>query len=741
MHRSPTTRPRSLPRLLALAITLACLGGWPMPVAAHAELLQSTPTPNATLAEAPGEVTIAFSEPIDADNAFLDLIDSSQRRVDGIGPASVEADGRVVRSELPPLEPGIYTVSYQVVSTVDGHATTGSFAFRIDPTGAAAPPTTPATATSPSVDGLTIAARWIALASLLVALGSILSWWQLRRPTLELGGPPWRLVGAAALSAAVGVAAYLWLAGRPIIGDVADGLLPVWLDPAAPFGLSPFAVAMRLSLLAALAVGATALLGGRWSERARVVATAVLLAMALAGMSVAGHAASYGGPAFAVIDWLHLLAVAAWLGALPAVLLVARRHPSHGRTVLRRHGRVAMVAAPLVALTGIANSPLVLGASRDLVSSDYGNLLVAKASLLAVALGIGAVNHLTLRGRGRSATAALLAVELVVAAVAVSAAATMVTIQPASARPSVLTAPPVNPAHLFGEVGGTSLHATVNPPAVGSQAIQVSLTDADTGLPADDVESVMVELSPPAGSEAEVRSVELAPADDVPGLFGISGAFTSEVGDWTLEIAVRRDGADARFVFAIPVSRREPAEPVPPPDTGIDAPAPLAAVWSVLPPGLLGWLPAAVGLAAILLSWRLGPSSLRTGARVTLAGLVVVAGIGAATRSIVDAANAPVAALLDAPPPAPASVEQGEGIYLANCASCHGRDGLGDGPLVTVPAPGSLAEAVRDTGAAQLSYRIAYGVAGTPMPAFAGRLTRDVRWALGAYLRSRWAEP
>ena len=106
-----------------------------------------------------------------------------------------------------------------------------------------------------------------------------------------------------------------------------------------------------------------------------------------------------------MVDWLHMLAAAAWLGALPALLVLASRGRAAGGpgarplggALLRRHGGLALVAAPLVALTGIANSPLVLGTPRDVVGSDYGNLLLAKATLLAVALGVGAVNHLALR--------------------------------------------------------------------------------------------------------------------------------------------------------------------------------------------------------------------------------------------------------------------------------------------------------------------------------------------------------
>lgn len=747
MKRSPADRHRPSPRLrwaLACAVLLTLV--LPASVAAHAELIGATPTPNATLGAGPEEVTISFTEPIDPDTAFIDLLDASQVRVPGVGAVSVAADGRIVRASVPDLAPGIFTVVYQVVSIVDGHATTGQFAFRIDPTGAAAPPTVPVTATSPSVDLLTIAARWVALVALLVGLGGMVGWQNARGSGVEVGPPPSRLIGGAALVAAIGVVAYLVLAARPIIRAIGADLPPLWLDPAAAFGWSPFAVAMRVTIVTAVAAAGVSLVAGRWGGL-----VGVLLAIGLAGMSVAGHAASLGGPAFAALDWLHLLAVAAWLGALPALLVLARRLRVPGTTfvqaaapLLRRHGRIALIAAPVVALTGIANSPLVLGSSRDLVASEYGNLVVAKAGLLGVALGIGAVNHFALRGRGRAATVSLVAVELVVAAVAVSAAATMVTIQPASARQPVLTAPPVNPAHLFGEVAGMRIHASVNPPAPGPQSLQVSLTDAGSGLPVEDVERVVLVLVPPSGAPAEATTVELEPAASVPGLFGTGGTYTPDVGDWTLELAVERPTADvARLSFALPVSRQAAAEPVPPPSTGIGVPGPLAAVWAVLPPGALAWLPALLGLMLFAVTARSRASTSRSVARAALAGVVLVAGIGAGSRSLVDAANAPVGGALEPPPPSlsAAGIARGEGLYLANCASCHGREGEGDGPIVTEPAAGSIRAAVGEMSAAELSYRIAYGVAGTPMPAFAGTLTQDERWALVAHLRARWAEP
>ncbi|MDQ2689089.1 MAG: cytochrome c, partial [Chloroflexota bacterium] len=82
-----------------------------------------------------------------------------------------------------------------------------------------------------------------------------------------------------------------------------------------------------------------------------------------------------------------------------------------------------------------------------------------------------------------------------------------------------------------------------------------------------------------------------------------------------------------------------------------------------------------------------------------------------------------------------ADVERGEAIYRANCASCHGLALDGGGPVTTYPDAGPLDGAVAGASDAELSYRIAYGIAGTPMPAFAGVLTPEERADLIAYLR------
>ena len=743
MFRS--TRARRV--VLALFWIGALVSLAPSVARAHADLVEADPAPNGSVIEGPDRIRLTFSEPIDPGSATITLLDTQQRPVPGLGELEVTDDQLTVDAALPELEPGVYTVSYGVVSRVDGHATAGSYAFLVDPSGAAPPPADSAQESSPSVDGLTVAARGLALVGLLVAFGGLLLWANAGRPELESrdtpSQPPWRLIAVMSVAAGLGVIAYLWLAARPIEGTE-NGIT---IDPAAPFGWTPFAIAMRVTIVASLSVGIVSLVAARRHATGRwAVGTAIMLAVALAGMSLAGHVASIGGAAFAVLDWAHLVGVSAWLGALPAALVLAERVRGDRRgtfgAILRRHGPLALIAAPVVILTGVANSPLVLGSGRDLVASGYGNLLIAKAVLVGIALGIGAVNHLALRGRGRADVGLLVGVELAVAALAVMAAATMVTIQPASTRQPILNAPPVTPAHFFDVVGPSRVHLAVSLPAPGTQAYRVTVLNVVSGAPQPDVQRVFLTFTSPGEAGVPAQRVELE-EDPLGGLWIASGAYTPLVGTWDVGVVIRRQGSlDESLIFPVDVVEAGAAELGPPPDTGIGVPAPLGFAWGLIPEGALGWVPALAALAGLLVAWRLPAGRLRAVARWTAAAVLLLCVATAGSRTLVAAANAPTdSALAEQPLVSDADPERGRQVYLANCASCHGEAMDGVGPVGTLPAAGSIVPFVRSATDSELSYRISYGVAGTAMPAFAGGLTAEERSDLIGYLRDQAEAP
>src|ERR1035437_6918158 len=82
----------------------------------------------------------------------------------------------------------------------------------------------------------------------------------------------------------------------------------------------------------------------------------------------------------------------------------------------------------------------------------------------------------------------------------------------------------------------------------------------------------------------------------------------------------------------------------------------------------------------------------------------------------------------------------GKKIFELDCTQCHGPRGAGDGPRAheITPPPAAIGTAATMNGVSPaLIYRvISVGVAGTLMPAWAGMLSPDDRWAVATYVNS-----
>ena len=96
-----------------------------------------------------------------------------------------------------------------------------------------------------------------------------------------------------------------------------------------------------------------------------------------------------------------------------------------------------------------------------------------------------------------------------------------------------------------------------------------------------------------------------------------------------------------------------------------------------------------------------------------------------------------------APRSAP-SLARGATLYSANCASCHGAAGRGDGPAAKGldPAPANFHDAARMANRSLYGIysTITLGVAGTSMAPFK-QLPEDDRWALAFYAGTLGADP
>ncbi|HKW92379.1 MAG TPA: copper resistance CopC family protein [Methylomirabilota bacterium] len=103
----------------------------PRAAAAHAIVLASSPTHDAVLAHAPGQVTLRFNSKIEKRFTRVTLAAGDQAPAPVALPAGEDA-GPPDRLVIPlrPLRPGVYVLRYRVLA-VDGHITEGALRFTV----------------------------------------------------------------------------------------------------------------------------------------------------------------------------------------------------------------------------------------------------------------------------------------------------------------------------------------------------------------------------------------------------------------------------------------------------------------------------------------------------------------------------------------------------------------------------------------------------------------------------------
>ena len=377
-------------RICAAAFLAVVATGLAGAVSAHAVPVSSIPTPGSDLATAPTNVVMIFSEAPDSKLSSITVLDGSGAVV-SIGTAvPVPGLANGLRVTLVPLNRGVYTVAWRAISAVDAHLATGSFVFGVG----TAPPHDSVQVTRRSIgDALSvpigaIAGRWLLYAGLFVLLGSAFV------GNLIYATPPrvtLQLATVALVASVIGLALVVWVQGSDAgVGPIA--LLGTSIGRAVLIRAAPL-------LIAGVAIAAQM---RTWQPTVRgmgvvgVAAAGALLADAATSHAAAAvsHAGGHPPHLDVLVQWIHVSAAGAWLGGLVVLLACLRGQPTdESSRIARRFAVSAMIGISVVATTGVVRALTEIGSLENLVTTDFGRLLVAKSALLVALAALGAINH------------------------------------------------------------------------------------------------------------------------------------------------------------------------------------------------------------------------------------------------------------------------------------------------------------------------------------------------------------
>lgn len=513
------------------AMALGAVALSPSVAGAHANLTLSSPADGESLAASPAELVLTFTEQPEPSLSSIRVLNASGATLVDDPPRPAQEDDLALTVPLPTLEHGVYTVSWRVVSRVDGHATAGAFAFGIgeQPTALAEHPVAESEQGPPPP--MELAGRWLLLAGLVALVGgaAIAAVVLRSSPRAPLGF----LLGAWAVTVA-GVVLLGW--AQVQAGGAGLGSLM-----ATPIGRGLILRAVGIAV-AGTGLGAAAL---DPSSRRRVWfgLAAVAGAGALLAHVAAGHAAA-SRPALAQVtaQWVHVTAAAVWIGGLAALLLAIRGEPDDARgRAVRRFSTVAGVALAAVVGTGLVRALNQVRSLDNLFSTAYGRVVILKVALLAILATLGAVNryrnvprsHRTLSGLRRVSGA-----ELSVAVAILGATALLASIAPPTAEPARASGE-MDRLVARGSDFGTSVRVTlqVSPGHAGPNRFDVHATDYDTDQPVQ-AQRVALRFSYLSGHDVGESTLELRPAGD--GDYTATAGSLSIDGRWQVTVLVQQ---------------------------------------------------------------------------------------------------------------------------------------------------------------------------------------------------------
>jgi copper resistance protein D len=196
-----------------------------------------------------------------------------------------------------------------------------------------------------------------------------------------------RIAGYAAIALVVCEAATLALQAAVLMDTVDLTLRQVLTAEFAIAGLVKTAAAAGMAVV---------VLG--WRDRAPGVGLLALTLIELAAATLTTHAAARldNRGALLVVEGLHQLGAAIWIGGIPCFLLALAkvRNAAGFRLVGSRFSRMSMAGVACILVSGITMSVLYIGDWQGFYGTAFGVMVGAKIGMFLMLLALGGMNFL-----------------------------------------------------------------------------------------------------------------------------------------------------------------------------------------------------------------------------------------------------------------------------------------------------------------------------------------------------------
>jgi len=391
-----------------LLIILLILSSLSIPFAAAHPFTEET-IPSLT-SHAPTGVTkvIAyFSEPVEIDFSELKVLDSNGNQIDNKDTSYYEDENSLIVT-TPPLEDGVYTVSTKTLSKIDGHLVPDAFLFTVG--NAVVDPSLLGKERPSEIVFLPEAgARLPGLVGETIVLGAVIAslfiWGTQNKQLIREELDKIELIHHEKFMSVTGIGLILIFASNILMIVVQSIRLEV----------SPIdAIQTSFGTMWLVRMGITVILLGIWFglDRKKILSKKNQFPMLIASLvligtsSLIGHGAASGETPAIILDYIHNLVAAIWIGGifyfvftlLPTFSqLKETKREKMNLVLIPRFSIAFIIAVGIVIITGPTLMWFLESDVGLIAESVYGQLIILKISIAAVMIGLGGIVQLKIQ--------------------------------------------------------------------------------------------------------------------------------------------------------------------------------------------------------------------------------------------------------------------------------------------------------------------------------------------------------